>query len=61
MVKIAKDKDEQRILKVAKEKQRINYKGTNIKLSADFSSETKPSQKRVARYIQSSKEKKFAS
>ena len=36
---MAKDKDKERILKVAREKQRVNYKGTPIRLSADFSTE----------------------
>ena len=38
ITKMAKVKD--RILKVPREKQRINYKGTPIRLSADFSTET---------------------
>ena len=38
MLKIAKGKE--RILKAAGEKQSINYKGTPIRLSADFSTET---------------------
>ena len=39
-VKIPKVKDKQRILKAAREKQLITYKGPPIKLSADFSQET---------------------
>ena len=39
-VKMPKVKDKERILKAAKEKQRITYKGVPIKLSADFSKET---------------------
>ena len=35
-----KVKDKERILKAAKEKQNINYKGIHISLSADFSTET---------------------
>ena len=38
IIKIAKDKE--RILKAAREKQSIIYKGTPIRLSADFSTET---------------------
>ena len=38
IVKIAKVKE--RILKAAREKQSVNYKGTPIRLSADFSTET---------------------
>ena len=37
---MAKVKDKERILKAAREKQRVNYKGTSIRLSADFSTET---------------------
>ena len=37
---MAKVKDKERILKVAREKQSVNYKGTPIRLSADFSTET---------------------
>ena len=33
-------KDEERILKAAREKQRVTYKGVPIRLSADFSKET---------------------
>ena len=38
VIKMAKVKDEERILKAAVEKQSVNYKGTPI--SADFSTET---------------------
>ena len=40
IIKMAKIKDKERILKAAREKQRVNYKGTPIWLSADFSTET---------------------
>ena len=40
IIKMAKIKDKERILKAAREKQRVNYKGTPIRLSADFSTET---------------------
>ena len=33
-------KDKERILKAAREKERVTYKGVPIKLSADFSKET---------------------
>lgn len=33
-------KDKKGILKPVREKQRVNYKGTPIKISADFSTET---------------------
>ena len=35
-----KVKDKQRILKTARERQRVTYKGVPIRLSADFSKET---------------------
>ena len=35
-----KVKDKERILKAAREKRSVNYKGTPIRLSADFSTET---------------------
>ena len=38
IIKMAKVKE--RILKTGREKQRVNYKGTSIRLSADFSTET---------------------
>ena len=37
-IKMAKVKE--RILKAAREKQSFNYKGTSIRLSADFTTET---------------------
>ena len=40
IIKIAKVKDKERILKAAREKQSVNYKGTPIRLSDDFSTET---------------------
>ena len=35
-----KIKDKERIIKAAREKQRVTYKGVPIRLSADFSKET---------------------
>ena len=40
IIKMAKGKDKERILKAAREVQSINYKGTPRRLSADFSTET---------------------
>uniref|UniRef100_A0A4X1SWS6 L1 transposable element RRM domain-containing protein n=1 Tax=Sus scrofa TaxID=9823 RepID=A0A4X1SWS6_PIG len=40
IIKMAKVKNKERILKAAREKQSVNYKGTPIRLSADFSTET---------------------
>ena len=40
IIKMAKVKDKERILKAAREKQRVIHKGSPIRLSADFSAET---------------------
>ena len=40
IIKMSKIKDKERILKAAREKQRVTYKGVPMRLSADFSKET---------------------
>ena len=40
IIKLFKIKDKERILKAAREKEKVNYKGVPIRLSADFSTET---------------------
>ena len=40
IIKMPKVKDKDRILKAAREQQRVTYKGVLIRLSADFSKET---------------------
>ena len=40
LIKMAKNKDKQGILKAAREKQLITYKGTPIRPPADFSADT---------------------
>ena len=40
IIKMPKVRDTERILKAAREKQRVTYKGVLIRLSADFSKET---------------------
>ena len=40
LIKLPKIKFKEKILKAAKEKQKITYKGISIRLSADFSAET---------------------
>ena len=40
IIKMAKVSDKERILKAAREKQNVTYKGTPIRISADFSTET---------------------
>ena len=39
VIKMTKVKGKERILKVARESQRVNYEGSPMKLSADFSTE----------------------
>ena len=40
VIKVAKIKDKEKLLKAAREKQQITYKGTPIRVTADFSAET---------------------
>ena len=40
IIKMAKIKDKDRVLKAAREKQNVTYKGKPIRLSSDFSTET---------------------
>ena len=40
IITLLKIKDKERILKAAREKKRVTYKGVPIRLSADFSKET---------------------
>ena len=40
IIKMPKVKDKERVLKAARERQRVTYKGVPIRLSADFSKET---------------------
>ena len=40
IIKIPKVKDKEKLLKAAREKQTVTYKGVPIRLSADFSKET---------------------
>ena len=40
VIKLAKIKDKENLLKAAREKRQITYKGSPIKLTADFSAET---------------------
>ena len=48
ITKMTEVKNKDRILKAAKEKQRVIYKGSSIRLSAYFSTETFAGQKEVA-------------
>ena len=40
IIQMAKVKNKERILKAKREKQRVSYKETHMRLSADFSTET---------------------
>uniref|UniRef100_A0A8D2BEY2 L1 transposable element RRM domain-containing protein n=1 Tax=Sus scrofa TaxID=9823 RepID=A0A8D2BEY2_PIG len=40
LIKLTKIQDKEKILKAAREKKQVTYKGTPIRLSADFSAET---------------------
>ena len=40
LIKLAKTNGKEKLLKAAREKQQITYKGTPIRLTADFSAET---------------------
>ena len=40
LIKLTKTKHKERILKAAKEKQQVTYKGSSIHFSADLSAET---------------------
>ena len=58
IIKMAKVKEE--ILKAAREKQSVNYEGTLIRLSADFSSETLQARREWQDLFKVLKGKKFA-
>ena len=45
IIKLPKIKNKEKILKAAREKERVIYKGVSIKLSADFSKETLPARR----------------
>ena len=53
IITLPKIKDKERILKVAREKERVTYKGVPIRQSADFSKETLTGKKGLERSIQS--------
>ena len=50
LIKLTKTKHKERILKAARKKQQVTYKGNPIHLTADLSAET-PGQKGMAGYI----------
>ena len=48
LIKLTKIKDKEKISKAAREKKQVTYKGTPIRLSADFSARNSAGQKGVA-------------
>ena len=59
IIKMAKVKDKERILKAAREKQRVNYNGTPIRLSVDFSIEMPQARREGQDIFKVLKEKNF--
>ena len=53
MIKLPKIKDKERILKVARGKERVTYKGVPIRLSDDFSKETLQQEEAGKKYSKS--------
>ena len=52
-IKVPTIKDKERILKAARGKERVSYKGMPIKLSADFSKETLQARRGLKNYLKS--------
>ena len=57
---MANFQDKERTLKAAREKQEVTYKGAPIRLATDFSIESAPSQKRMAKNIPSNENQRPA-
>ena len=51
VIKLTKIKDKEKLLKATREKQQITYKGTPIRLTADFSAETLQARRSGTVYI----------
>ena len=60
IIKMAKAEDKERILEAAREKQSVNYKGTPIRLSDDFSTETLQARRECEDIFKALKGKKSA-
>ena len=60
IIKMPKVKDKERILKAAKEKQIITYKGVPIRLSDDFSKETLQAKRDSKKYSKSWKARTYS-
>ena len=57
LIKLTKIKHKERILKVAREKQQVTYKGNPIHLTADLSAETLQSRRELQDIISTKREK----
>ena len=60
IIKMEKISDKERILKAAREKQNVTYKGTPIRVSADFSTETLQTRREWQEIFKVLKGKKYA-
>ena len=60
ITKMAKFQDKERILKAAREKQEVTYKGAKIRLAADFSTETLQARREWQRNIPSNENQRPA-
>ena len=60
IIKMAKVNEKEKILKAAREKQNVTYKGTPIRLSADFSTETLQARREWQEIFEVLKGKKYA-
>ena len=58
LIKLTKIKDKEKILKAAREKKQITYKGNPIKVVGRFFSRNSAGQKGVARYTQRDERRK---
>ena len=59
IIKLPKTKDKERILKAAKGKETVTYKGVPIRLSADFSKETLQARRAGKKYSKSWKARAY--
>ena len=60
IIKMAKVNDKDRILKIAREKQSVTYKGDPIRISADFSTETLQARREWQEIFKALKGKNYA-
>ena len=60
IIKMAKVKGKERILKSEREKQRVSYKGTPTRISTDFSTETSQAKREWHDTLKALKGKKYS-